>query len=200
VQYLLLEQLGAKDRFIAPDDLKMLRHCVKSAKQVLHCHICPSRYLFVIQTGGILGILSMCIAECYAKIVDAVEQEESRASQANEKKQLCLSSYDPEPLPSESPVETHTSEAIVLETSPSEWRNLIRGVIKPGIFGTMGCKDNCFISWIEGFEDRQRRWYSSPPAPDCPPGYRSACGITDRIPTCLMVVQDVKTLLDIFGL
>ncbi|KAB8230848.1 Zn(II)2Cys6 transcription factor domain-containing protein [Aspergillus alliaceus] len=82
VLYLILEQLQVKTQWRAPDDLILLRSSITRATSVLDCPQCPQRFFCVIQNAVFLGVVCMCIAECYARIVGVIEEEESQASRA----------------------------------------------------------------------------------------------------------------------
>lgn len=70
----------------------------------------------------------------------------------------------------------------------------MRNVVKAEIFDASS-NDLCFIKLVQLLEERQTRWHRNPPAPDCPPPYRSSCELPDRVPTCLLLVKDTKRLI-----
>lgn len=58
---------------------------------MLDCKQCPQRYFSIIQNVIILGVVCMCAAECYARILEAIDEEERHASRMGEGKQLDIS-------------------------------------------------------------------------------------------------------------
>jgi hypothetical protein len=139
--------------------------------------------------------LCLCMAECYAKLLDDIKQERIRATSADEQKRLSFSSFGHDSLRRASQCEPMIAP-VVLDVSPSEWEDFMRKTVKSDIFGADGHRERCFMSLLNGLEERQRQWHQTPPAKDCPPMYRSACGPADRMPTCLMIVRDVRSLID----
>lgn len=194
-QYLLLEQLRVKSRLIAPDDLVILRGSVQKAIEILNCQECPSRYFSVIQNSVILGVVCMCIAECYARILDAIDAEEARLARNGEHKRIRISSIG-DGIPCYLNPSDDTFSAKV---APAEWRSLMRNIVKTEIYG-VDDSAMCFMKLVELLELRQTRWHQDPPAFDCPPSYRSTCQVPDRIPTCLLIVGDVRKLIDFYAL
>ncbi|KAE8376782.1 hypothetical protein BDV26DRAFT_264982 [Aspergillus bertholletiae] len=195
--YLMMEQLRAKDRIVVPDDLGLLRNYVSSAKQVLYCQECPRRYLSIVQNGTMLGVLCMCIAACYARALEAIDAETKRASDANEQKQLCISASSPESLHSPSPLGNVLSSFSV-DVAASEWASIMRRTVKVEIFGTESCTENCFMSFIDTLQERQKGWHRIPPAPDCPSTYPSLCDKNDPEPVCLVIVNQARKLVNSF--
>ncbi|KAE8167717.1 hypothetical protein BDV40DRAFT_152664 [Aspergillus tamarii] len=195
--YLMMEQLRAKDRIAVPGDLVLLRNCVSSSKQVLYCQECPRRYLSIVQNGTMLGVLCMCIAACYARALETIDTETKRASDANERKQLCISTSNPEALHDPSSLGNVLSSFSV-DIAASEWASIMRRTVKVEIFGSESSKENCFMSFIDALQERQRGWHQVPPAPDCPSTYRSLCDMTGPEPVCLVIVNEAKKLIDSF--
>ncbi|KAF7622709.1 hypothetical protein F9C07_2286782 [Aspergillus flavus] len=195
--YLMMEQLRAKDRIAVPGDLVLLRNCVSSSKQVLYCQECPRRYLSIVQNGTMLGVLCMCIAACYARALETIETEMKQASDTNERKQLCISASSPEALHDTAPLGNVLSSFSV-DIAASEWANIMRRTVKVEIFGTESNKENCFMSFIDTLQERQRGWHQVPPAPDCPSTYQTLCDMTGPEPVCLVIVNEAKKLVNSF--
>ncbi|QKX53843.1 uncharacterized protein TRUGW13939_00923 [Talaromyces rugulosus] len=194
IMYLMMEQLRGQDQFTVPDDLTILRNCLNSARQVLDCTHCPLRYLSIVQNATILGALCLCLAECYARALDWIDGEAKRANSAKQQKRLSVLASSPDVI--HGPSLTVTMPAsFAVEVAPSEWRNMMRNIVKAELFGTESRKQDCFSSFISALEDRQRSWHRTPPAPDCPPMYRSPCNVDDPLPTCLSIVNEAKKLI-----
>lgn len=142
--YLLLEQLGNKATWVVPNDLIILRQCRDKAFDVSTCDQCPLRYFSVIQNGLILGVVTTCIAECYARLLEQIDQEELHTTSKGEKKRLDISNnyLDPE-LSSAS---TSAQPTFNIEILPSEWRESMRKIIKSEIYGVGTKRENCFES------------------------------------------------------
>lgn len=188
-----------KTQLIAPDDLTLLRDTINTATDILNCKQCPLRYFSVIQNAALLGVVCMCLAECYARILDMIDTEERRASAANEQKQLSISGVNIYAFPHDESVPKNISASFLVETKPSEWAALMRNAVKVEIFGVEGHREKCFMFLVERLEERQRFWHQTPPASDCPPNYRSTCRFPDQIPTCLMIIDDAKRLIDLLS-
>lgn len=195
ILYLLLEQLRIKTHWIVPDDVILLRDTTEKAMGVLGCNQCPLRYFSVIQNGLILGVVATCVAECYARLLEQIDQEERRATSQGEKKQYTISNT-PSTL-SESRRVIGNSFSFSIEVSPSEWREAMRNIVKGEIRGIQGHQS--FMSFVSQLEERQKNWHRTPPALDCPPNYRSNCNAPDRIPSCLVVIDDAKRLVNSFN-
>ncbi|OTA67155.1 hypothetical protein K449DRAFT_364834 [Hypoxylon sp. EC38] len=199
VLYLLLEKLRARDQLVAPDDLALLRNSIETATGILNCEYCPLRYFSVIQNSTLLGILCVCLAECYARVLRWIDNEERRASGTGEQKRLRIQGKHIDANNFVQPAQQNGPPLFLGDVSPGDWRNLMRNIVKAEVLGVEGCKENCFISLIERLEARQRRWHQEPPAPDCPPSYQSSCKPPDPLPTCLVIIDDAKSLVDLLG-
>jgi hypothetical protein len=193
--YLLLDQLKSKHQLSAPDDLAFLQNCVKSAVAVLTCPSCPMRYLAIIQNAVLLGVFCLCLAESYARILDAIDEEEKRARNMSIEKQLIVQSEANDVIQYSYSPTTNATVSFSVKISPAEWGSIMRQVVKKEIFGAEDQKTLCLVTLLDRLEQRQKCWHELPPAPDCPPSYRSACGPTDRIPTCLRLVDDSRMLI-----
>lgn len=192
VLYLLLEHLRVKDQLTAPNDFALLRSTIESASEVLTCQKCPLRYFSIVQNAALLGVLCLCVAESYHRIVRSIDEEEKRASEAGEKKQLGIHNGADQ---ANQPSVATASPLFQVEVSPSQWGSMMRNLVKAEVFGIEGQRDKCLQGFISRLEQRQRRWHQTPPAPDCPPSYRSLCGSTDREPTCLKLIDNSKRLI-----
>ncbi|KAE9583777.1 hypothetical protein CGMCC3_g268 [Colletotrichum fructicola] len=192
VLYLLLEHLRVKDQLTAPNDFALLRSTIESASEVLTCQKCPLRYFSIVQNAALLGVLCLCVAESYHRIVRSIDEEEKRASEAGEKKQLGIHNGADQ---ANQPSLATASPLFQVEVSPSQWGSMMRNLVKAEVFGIEGQRDKCLQGFISRLEQRQRRWHQTPPAPDCPPSYRSLCGSSDREPTCLKLIDNSKRLI-----
>lgn len=185
-----------KTTFVPPDDLVLLRDTINKASAVLDCKQCPQRYFPITQNVIILGVVCMCATECYARILEAIDREERRASKIGEGKRLDISNGLNGVVPRDqtgSSLDNGSPVLFPVDVKPSEWRSIMRNIVQGEIFGVEGRRENCLVSLVERLDERQD-WHLSPPAPDCPPNYRSMCQYPDRIPTCLMLVEDVRNL------
>lgn len=194
---MLLEELRTKTNWGVPDDFAILRNTVEKARGVLVCVECPVRYLSVVQNGLILGVLATCIAESYARLLEQIDQEELRATSNGERKQLAISDVNSSLHDSTGP---GTRPSFSVEVAPTEWREIMRGIAKAEIHGVDGRRDRSFMKFVFKLEERQKQWHRTPPAHDCPPHYRSACETPDRVPSCLVVIDDTKRLVSSFHL
>ncbi|KAF5520937.1 hypothetical protein CGCA056_v008883 [Colletotrichum aenigma] len=192
VLYLLLEHLRVEDQLTAPNDFALLRSTIESASEVLTCQKCPLRYFSIVQNAALLGVLCLCVAESYHRIVRSIDEEEKRASEAGEKKQLGIHNGADQ---ANQPSVATASPLFQVEVSPSQWGSMMRNLVKAEVFGIEGQRDKCLQGFISRLEQRQRRWHQTPPAPDCPPSYRSLCGSSDREPTCLKLIDNSKRLI-----
>lgn len=195
VLYLLLERLRIKSQLIAPDDLFLIRDSLEKLTAVIYCEKCPQRYFSIIQNAVILGVVCLCIAESYARVLEAIDREEARASRTGEQKLVNIFMIAGGLLSGQGDPES--SYPFSAEMSPAEWKVLMRRLVKAEVLGIEGRRDKCFLALIEQLDERQRRWHETPPAPDCPPGYRSTCRFPDRIPTCLKLIDDARKLVDL---
>jgi hypothetical protein len=158
VLYLLLEQLRNKTVWVVPNDLIILRQCRDKALDVATCDQGPLRYFSVIQNGLILGVVTTCIAECYARLLEQIDQEELHATSKGEKKRLDIfTNYlDPE----SSSASTSTQPTFTIEIAPSELRESMRKIIKSEVYGVETQRENCFMAFLLQLEERQRRWHT----------------------------------------
>ena len=185
---------------MVPDDLTLLRDSISAATGVLSCRQCPLRYLCAMQNALVLGILCVSIAECYSKIMEEIDADERRAVGAQEKKRLRISTAHDHATYIGHTDPGHDPASLSVEVSPSEWRNLMRNAVRAEIFGVGDDKEKCFMTLVDSLEERQKAWHQSSPAPDCPPTYRSVCYLTDRKPTCLLILEDAKRLIQLLEL
>lgn len=191
-QYLLLEQLRLKSQLIVLEDLHLLRETSRKAIMILNCQHCPLRYFSIIQNSVILGVVCLCIGECYARILEIIDAETKRLERNGEQKRVRFSNVNEagsyhDSLPGDSSLFT-------VNLASTEWRTMMRNVVKAEIFD-VSSNDFCFIKLVQLLKERQMRWHRDPPAPDCPPSYRSSCQLPDRVPTCLLLVNDINRLI-----
>lgn len=109
-----------KGKFTVPEDLGLLRQCTREANNALNCEICPLQYLSMIQNAAILGTLCLCIAECYARALDWIDQEERRVSDLNGRKTLNISASAAPLLQYSSADPINQSTAFPIQVMPSE--------------------------------------------------------------------------------
>ncbi|GAQ40141.1 unnamed protein product [Aspergillus niger] len=174
---LLAATLRLKSQLIVPEDLHLLRETVRKAFMILNCQHCPLRYFAIIQNSVIL--------------------ETKRLDSNGEHKQVRFSNVDQDGS-YHANLLGHTS-LFSVNLVPTEWRTIMRKVLKAEIFG-VSSNDFCFIKLVQLLEERQTSWHRDPPAPDCPPSYRTSCQLPDRVPTCLRLVNDIKRLISSLAL
>ncbi|KAI3548955.1 hypothetical protein CABS03_13156 [Colletotrichum abscissum] len=197
VLYLLLEHLRVKEHLVAPEDFALLRNTFEPALQVLNCQRCPRRYFSIIQNAALLGVLCLCLTESYKRMLASISTEETRATEAGEKKRLGIHGALPGSSAYGESSSTSAPSLFSVEVSPSEWGKIMRNIVKSEIFGAEGQKDNKYLTgFFDLMEQRQRRWHHTPPAPDCPPCYQSFCGSDDRQPSCLALLNNARRLIE----
>ncbi|KZL70057.1 hypothetical protein CT0861_09274 [Colletotrichum tofieldiae] len=157
--YLLLDKLKSKHKLSAPDDLVFLRNCVNSAVDVLTCTSCPMRYLAIIQNAVLLGVFCLCLAESYARILDAIDEEEKQARNMGIEKQLIVQSGTNDAIQYSYSPTTNTSASFSVKISPTEWGSIMRRVVKKEIFGAEDHKTLCLVTLIDRLEQRQKCWH-----------------------------------------
>ncbi|GAB1205173.1 hypothetical protein APSETT445_003843 [Aspergillus pseudonomiae] len=135
-----------------------------------------------------------------SKIMEEIDADERRAVGAQEKKRLRISTAHDHATYIGHTDPGHDPASLSVEVSPSEWRNLMRNAVRAEIFGVGDDKEKCFMTLVDSLEERQKAWHQSSPAPDCPPTYRSVCYLTDRKPTCLLILEDAKRLIQLLEL
>jgi hypothetical protein len=145
-----------------------------------------------------MGAVCLCIGECYARILDNIDSEAASLERSGEQKRVRISNCDDEVPHYASP--PHDSSLFSVKLVPAEWRSIMRNVVKAEIFGETENKVVYFMKLVKLLEERQTRWHQNPPAPDCPPSYRTTCQLPDRVPTCLLIVNDVRKLVDSLAL
>ncbi|KAK1707568.1 hypothetical protein BDP67DRAFT_152780 [Colletotrichum lupini] len=197
VLYLLLEHLRVKEHLVAPEDFALLRNTFEPALQVLNCQRCPRRYFSIIQNAALLGVLCLCLTESYKRMLASISTEETRATEAGEKKRLGIHGALPGSSAYGESSSTSAPSLFSVEISPSEWGKIMRNIVRSEIFGAEGQKDNKYLTgFFDLMEQRQRRWHHTPPAPDCPPCYQSFCGSDDRQPSCLALLNNARRLIE----
>ncbi|SCV30370.1 uncharacterized protein FFB14_03014 [Fusarium fujikuroi] len=189
ILYLLLNRLGVRTELIVPDDLTTLRNTFERATDVLECSKCPMRFASVLQNAGILGILCVCIAESYVRLIKAIDARAIEATRKGEKLKVALN-------PLGQSLTAGEAVLVPIEVSPEQWKSLMYNVVKSEIFGIENHRDKSFVAFIERLEERQTRWRTLPTAPDCPPTYQSACSSSDELPLCLTITKAARKVLD----
>lgn len=132
-QYLLLEQLRLKTQLVVPDDLHMLRGTIQKAIDVLNCQHCPLRYFSILPNSVIMGTVCLCIGECYARILDNINLEVTSLKRNGEHKRVRISNCDDDIPHYASPL--FDSSLFSVNLVPTEWRRIMRSVVKAEIFG-----------------------------------------------------------------
>ncbi|KAI1017125.1 hypothetical protein LB505_001943 [Fusarium chuoi] len=189
ILYLLLNRLGVRTELIVPDDLTTLRNTFERATEVLECSKCPVRFASVLQNAGILGILCVCIAESYVRLIKAIDARVIEATRTGEKLKVALN-------PLGQSLTAGDTVLVPIEVSPEQWKSLMYNVVKSEIFGIENHRNKSFVAFIERLEERQTRWHTLPTAPDCPPTYRSACSSSDELPLCLTITKAARKVLN----
>ncbi|KAF4780322.1 hypothetical protein HER10_EVM0011021 [Colletotrichum scovillei] len=142
VLYLLLEHLRVKEHLVAPDDFALLRNTFEPALQVLNCQRCPRRYFSIIQNAALLGVLCLCLTESYKRMLTSISKEETRATEAGEKKRLGIHGALPGSSAYGEPSSTSAPSLFSVEVSPLEWGKLMRNIVRSEVLGAEGQKDN----------------------------------------------------------
>ncbi|KAG4288409.1 hypothetical protein FPRO06_06061 [Fusarium proliferatum] len=189
ILYLLLNRLGVRTELIVPDDLTTLRNTFERATDVLECSKCPMRFASVLQNAGILGILCVCIAESYVRLIKAIDARVIEATRKGEELKVALN-------PLGQSLTVVDAVLVPIEVSPEQWKSLMYNVVKSEIFGIENHRDKSFVAFIERLEERQTRWHTLPTASDCPPTDQSACSSSDELPLCLTITKAARKVLD----
>ncbi|CAG8172974.1 unnamed protein product [Penicillium salamii] len=190
----MLERLRTTQHFVTLGDIVTLRECREGAREVLACTHCPQNYLSNTQNALILGTLCLCFAECYGSILRNVDAEEQRALQANEQKQLEITT----PIVTSSQV-SNGSALFQVEMTPPQWKLFMRNTVKAEIFGVNGHRETCFLSFLASMEERQESWHETIPAINCDHTYRYDCTTEDQ-PLCILTIKEVRKMIDNLGL
>lgn len=182
-------------------DLPALRKTLKMATGVLYCEHCPRYYFSIVQNAMVLTTLCLCLAKFYNRMVDTIEEEAKRASKNNELKRLTVSGLDAASQgairsPKTGGLEQHP---YFVEMAAFDWRDTMRKIVKAEVYGVEGHREMCFMTLLQRLEERQRSWHQTPPSPDCPPSYRSACHVDGQKPTCLVMLEDVRHVISQIG-
>ncbi|KAF5634628.1 hypothetical protein F52700_5821 [Fusarium sp. NRRL 52700] len=189
ILYLLLNRLRVRTELIVPDDLATLRNAFERATDVLECPKCPLRFFSVLQNAGILGILCVCIAESYVRLIKTIDAKVIEATDKGEKLKVALN-------PLGQSLTAGDAVLVPIEVSPEQWKSLMYNAVKSEIFGIENHRDKSFVAFIERLEERQARWHTQPIAPDCSPTYQSACSSSDELPLCLTITKAARKVLD----
>ncbi|UQC83736.1 uncharacterized protein CLUP02_09232 [Colletotrichum lupini] len=129
VLYLLLEHLRVKEHLVAPEDFALLRNTFEPALQVLNCQRCPRRYFSIIQNAALLGVLCLCLIESYKRMLASISTEETRATEAGEKKRLGIHGALPGSSAYGESSSTSAPSLFSVEISPSEWGKIMRNIV-----------------------------------------------------------------------
>lgn len=160
------------DDFAFPASVHTLREAVGSAWDVLHCQECPKRFLTGMHNVQLLGLFLVSISERYAKVIDAIDQEEARASDRSELKSFRLADL------TAASSHLHSGGNLMspgtsfsLDLAPTEWKKLAKKVVKAEVKGTSDGCCPCFVSLMDQMEVRQKHFHEHPPLVDGPKPY-----------------------------
>ncbi|OJJ88619.1 uncharacterized protein ASPGLDRAFT_42202 [Aspergillus glaucus CBS 516.65] len=105
----------------------------------------------------------MCAAECYARILEAIDEEERHASRMGEGKQLDISGGLNGVVPCDQTGSLDNGILVLspVDVKPSEWRGTMRNIVQGEIFGVDGRRENCLVSLVERLDERQKSWHQS---------------------------------------
>lgn len=197
--YLSLSNLQSMTTFSFPSSLHTLRSAINTAWEVLHCPICPSRFLTAMHNVHLLGILLISIVERYTKMLESIDSETQYAISQNETRTFSLVDLK---TPNS---HLHTTDNLGCYTNsfsvhlaPEEWSRLAKKVVKAEVVGT---PDGCcpgFVALVTQMERRQKGWHASPLHIDYPQIYKDECSrprpMDDGEYQCLTLVEQSKKI------
>ncbi|KAL6912796.1 hypothetical protein FSHL1_010479 [Fusarium sambucinum] len=180
--YLSLEEVRKADDLPFTSRLSALRHLTTTAGGIIQCQICPTKFLWAMQNAQLLNTLIVSLAEGYKKIVKFVEDETTRAQEANEAKSLLISEGQPDTM------------GFHLSLDPEDWQNIANKAIKAELFGTKHSTAS-FVEMLQLMEDRQNAWHSG--HTHVPPGIgtRMSHQMHEKEPHCVSVVKHTRDMI-----
>lgn len=198
--YLCMSTLQNMVDFSFPSALFTIRQSIRTAWGVLHCPTCPRVYFTAFQNVQLLGMFMVGIAERYCKVLAAVDAEEQKA--LGEQRTLTFRVGDLQG--SNSHLHAADPELCMahfnVDLLPSQWRKLVKGVIKGEVKG--GPVDCCpsFQSLLNGMQSRQERWHMTVPPYKCPrPWTAEEIAMVhnkDHVSDCLRMVVEARKIID----
>ncbi|KAF0322363.1 lactose regulatory protein LAC9 [Colletotrichum asianum] len=198
--YLMLDQMQANEEMAFPSGLHFLRGMMVKARDIIHCPICPTRFLSATQNMPLLGGLMMSIARQCGIVLEAIESEATTATRLNHTKAIEFQGLGSDGVvslpdaPSHVPV-SNVSGGFSVQMHPLEWMILANKAVKTEIYGLDGASKSSFMGLLEVLEERQGTWHSSPRSQD----YAHYANGADR-PTCIRIIDEVRRLMGVLKL
>ncbi|KAI5251258.1 hypothetical protein E4T42_04434 [Aureobasidium subglaciale] len=184
--YLSLDNLRAMNTFSFPSSLYCLREMLATAKSCIDCRL--------------LGTLLLSLAERYNRILKTINSDARIAEESNRVKTLEISGGGTL-MPVHDPMgRLGSTEPLVLELIPSEWRKLAKKVVRAEVYGTSDAGRASFKSVLTTLEERQALWHKMEPTDDCPDPERRRQEMYTRNdnPICLTLAREAKKLVELF--
>lgn len=199
--YLTLDNIRSMKNFSFPASLHCLRDALGTAELCIDCRVCPNQYLTATQNAQLLGTLLLSMSERYNRILKTIESDTIEAEEVRQTKTLQIGSTGMvEPRHEHIGSMAGSSEPLVLELPPSEWKRLAKKVVNAEVHGTSDPSRASFMSILATLEERQARWHMMEPTDDCPNPERRRHDMHDHNnnPMCLMLAREAKKLVDLF--
>ncbi|KAK1856420.1 hypothetical protein CCHR01_00991 [Colletotrichum chrysophilum] len=192
--YLMLDQMQANEEMTFPSGLHFLRGMMVKARDIIHCPICPTRFLSATQNMSLLGGLMMSIARQYGSVLEAIESEATTATRLNQTKAIEFQGLGSDGVVSP-PDAPSGAPGFSIQMHPLEWMILANKAVKTEIYGLDGASKSSFMGLLEVLEERQRGWHSNPRSQD----YAQYASGADR-PPCIRIIDEVRRLIGILKL
>ncbi|KAK2737954.1 hypothetical protein CKAH01_18805 [Colletotrichum kahawae] len=141
--YLMLDQMQANEEMTFPSGLHFLRGMMVKARDIIHCPICPTRFLSATQNMSLLGGLMMSIARQYGSVLEAIESEATTATRLNQTKAIEFQGLGSD-VPSAAPG-SDVSSGFSIQMHPLEWMILANKAVKTEIYGLDGAGKSSFM-------------------------------------------------------
>jgi hypothetical protein len=158
--YLTLSNLQSLDQFSFPETLLPIRTSLHTTKSLLECSLCPKKATSAMQNVMHLATLLTTITDSYRKLLEAIDTEATRASEAGERKKFRMGDSSPE----KAHLHTGTSDCpmgFFVNLDGQEWKVLARKVVEGDIAVTS--RDSSHQITVLGLanmlEERQLRWH-----------------------------------------
>jgi len=145
-----------------------------------------------------LGMFLMTVAERYHRVMDWIEQEQHRATAANERLSFQLGDLNC------GTNHLHTRDCLggfVVNLDPLEWRKLTKRVVRDEVRGTEVTRCSSFIGLLDALVARQRQWHVNLPPTDMPRNVlmtsnNSPIELVEKDATCLRLAREARSLIE----
>jgi len=196
--YLSLSSLQSMQECVFPGTLHSVREAIATAWAVLECVHCPQRFLTALHNVQMLGMFLMTVAERYHRVMDWIEQEQHRATAANEKLSFQLGDLNC------STTHLHTGDCIggfVVNLDPLEWRKLTKRVVRDEVRGTEVTRCSSLIGLLDALVARQKQWHFNLPPTDMPRNIwitnnNPPIELVEKDATCLRLAREARSLIE----